>query len=238
MRIMNDLIDAVGWNVHHSSTERELQIDLNNIIDIFNIVDIFCFNEFKPKKGHSKPFKRAGYRVRTKKPEYGVAVTDRFRILSCRRIKVGDLTYWTVPYLMVVKLKDTLTGKKIKVIVCHPPAHVQRRDANEKWPTVRRVARDTWALINRLSTPPSRKKNTVVLSWGDLNIDINRGIAKPFRYWLRGIPEWLWSNEVTTHHNREIDVFGVEGLLAMGNPFTVNVKSDHKAVRRLFRYAS
>lgn len=227
---------AVGWNVHHNTPKDELANDLEWLEEIWPRLQIIILQELKPAKGHDDVFRQGGYQIKTAKPEYGIATDPiRFKFLRKRRLRVGDLTYWTVPYLFVCWYKDRATGKIIKVITCHPPAHVQRKDANEKWPNVRKVARDTYGLIQKLSIRPARRKNIVVLAEGDLNIDINGKNAKPFRYWLRGVPVWLWTG-TNTHGGREIDVFGTEGLTPVGKLRSTFTYGDHKAIGRFFQY--
>lgn len=223
---------ACTWNVHHSNGNEEITPDAEKFFA--KGVDIFLLQEVKPKKGALDPFIRNGYRFRYVTPEFAIAWNpQRFQYLRHRKVLMSPIKYWSINYALTVVLRDKKTGKTLRCMSYHPPAHVQapRHVTYEK---VSAVLRDVVKRWNRFAR---RGNIDAHLYGGDDNVDENSGFspAGGWDFMVNGPLEQIQAPR-GTHGGRQIDDFRVRGLRCVEKVGVYETKSDHDAFIADFTY--
>jgi hypothetical protein len=223
---------AATWNVNHGSTGAHLLPYVRRMRKYG--VDILILQEVKKSKGAVGAFKAAGYLIEHVEPEFAVAWNPaRFDYVRHRMIVLTGIDYWkSENRALIVVLRDKLTGRRIKVMSYHTPAHVQapHHVTNSKVLPVLRAAVKTW---NRVA----RRSAIACLFAGDDNADEHKGWS-PIGGWdfmLEGPLTQVRAPE-PTHHKRRIDDFRVRGLVPVGRGEVWNVGSDHRAFIQEFSF--
>jgi hypothetical protein len=225
---------ACTWNVHHSNGGKELAPHVEKFVNLG--VDIFLLQEVKPAKGALDPFTKRKYRVRYVTPEFAVAWNpERFEYVRHRKLLMSPLRYWTLNYALTVVLKDKRTGKLVRTLTYHPPAHVQA-PKHVTFPKVTAVLKDVVQKWNRLSRK-APKSIDAHLYGGDDNVDENTGWS-PAGGWdlmLHG-PLTQVQAPRGTHGGRQIDDFRIRGLKCVNKVGVYETPSDHDAFIADFDY--
>jgi hypothetical protein len=229
---MSATFTAATWNVNHASTGSSLVQPIKRFKGLG--VDVYLLQEVKKAKGAVRAFKVAGLGIVHAEPEFAVAWNqERFEYVRHREVILSDENYWkTENRALIVVLRDRLTGRLVKCMSYHTPAHVQA-PRHVTFPKVSKVVREaaaTWRRIARHSRP-------VCLFGGDDNIDELRGWS-PVGGWdfmLNGPLEQVRA-PAGTHGPRKIDDFRVRDLKPVGRGSVHETGSDHRAHVRQFRY--
>jgi hypothetical protein len=223
---------AMTWNVHHSSTGKELAPKVNQFIDELG-VDIFLLQEVKPSKNALDPFQKKGYRWRYASPEFAIVWNpNRFKYVKHRKVLMSPIKYWTLNYALIVTLEDLRTGNRVRCMSYHPPAHVQA-PKHVTFQKVSTVLRDVVKKWNRLAKRGPRYD----LYGGDDNVDENTGWSP------KGDWDFMLNGPLTqiqaprgTHGKRQIDDFRVRNLRCVRKVGVYETVSDHDAFAADFDY--
>lgn len=225
---------AVVWNVNHGSDGPSLVQPIKRFKALG--VHVYIVQELKRAKGGVKVFKALGLGIVHAEPEFAVAWDqERFEYVRHREIVLSDENYWkTENKALIVVLRDRLTGRLVKCMSYHTPAHVQV-PKHVTFPKVSRVLREaaaTWRRIGRRSRP-------ACLFAGDDNVDEHKGWspAGGWDFMLNGPLEQVRA-PAPTHGRRRIDDFRVRGLKPVGRGSVHETGSDHRAHVRTFRYSA
>lgn len=223
---------ACTWNVHHSNGDKEIAPHAKKFAD--KGVDIFLLQEVKPSKGALDPFTRLGYRSRYASPEFAIAWNPkRFKYLRHRKVLMSPIKYWTLNYALTVVLKDLETGKTVRCLTYHPPAHVQA-PGHTTFEKVTAVLHDVVRKWNRFAR--SRKVDAHLYG-GDDNVDENTGWSPKggWDHMLNGPLEQIQAPR-GTHGKRQIDDFRIRGLKCVDKVGVYETPSDHDAFIADFDY--
>ena len=225
---------AATWNVHHSTTGSQLVQPIKRFEQLG--VDVLLVQELKRNKGGVRAFRLLGWGIVHVEPEFAVAWNKRrFEYVRHRSVVLSDENYWkNENTALIVVLRDLATGRLVKCMSYHTPAHVQV-PKHVTFPKVSRVLReaaDKWRKIAR------RTPRAVCLFGGDDNVDEHQGWspAGGWDFMLNGPLEQIRAPE-PTHGKRRIDDFRVRGLKPVGRGSVHATGSDHRAHVRTFRYA-
>lgn len=218
------MIRVQVWNVHHHTPKDALAEEAGRFVKMG--VDVFLLQEVKLKRGHREVFTKLGYRSRYASPEFMIAWNpERFEYVRHRKILMSPTKYWTLNYALVVVLRDKRTGKTIKFMSYHTPAHVQA-PKHVTWPKVWKVLHDGVNKWNRLAR---KSKVDACIFGGDDNVDEHKGWKHPQGGWgfmLDGPLEQIEAPE-GTHGRRRIDDFRVRGVRPVQRFGPFEVTSDH-----------
>ncbi len=225
---------AVTWNVYHGSAGSSLVQPIKRFQSLG--VHIYLLQEVKKAKGAVRVFKAAGLEIVHIEPEFAVAwEPGRFEYIRHREVVLSDENYWkSENKALIVVLRDRLTGRLVKCMTYHTPAHVQA-PRHVTFPKVSRVVREaaaTWRRIGRRSRP-------VCLFGGDDNVDEHKGWspAGGWDFMLNGPLEQVRA-PAGTHGPRKIDDFRVRDLKPVGRGSVHETGSDHRAYVQQFRYVN
>ena len=226
---------AAVWNVHHSNGAAQLLPYAKKMRA--RGVDILILQEVKKAKNAPMAFRAAGYQIVHLEPEYAVAWDkDRFDYMRHRSVILSDFDYWKSDNnALIVVLRDRLTGRLVKVMSYHTPAHVQV-PRHPSFPKVSRVLREAAAKWTRIAR---RTPRAACLFAGDDNVDELKGWspAGGWDFMLNGPLKQVRAPE-PTHGKRRIDDFRVRDLEPVGHGEVHPVGSDHRAFVQTFRYTN
>lgn len=228
-------IRAVTFNVHRAEPTRAVRAVFREL-DQERRRNLYLLQEVKARTGLVDMLREDfALGVVHVEPEFAVAFDrERFEHIRHRRILMSPVRYWTINYALLVILRDNATGRRLKVVSYHPPAHVQV-PKHPTFPKVSRVLRDWDDRIDTLA----RRSRTAVLAGGDLNVDTGKG------WHPRGGWGWLTDGPLDqvraprpTHGKRRIDDFRHNrALRPVGGGWVLNTNvSDHRPFGQNFAY--
>lgn len=198
---------ACTYNVEHSNNERSLHRIFVEIAKSYE-AGILILQEVKKNKGILKLVKSLGYSLKYAAPEFCVAWDNEWEYVRHYRPQMSPTEYWTTNYALVVVLRHKKTGKLVKIMSYHPPAHVQS-PKEKSFPVVTKVLRQVvrkWNKIARRNT----KHVYACLFAGDDNVDEFKGYAPKddWEFMLNGPLKQIRA-PVGTHSRRKIDDFRI-----------------------------
>lgn len=151
-------------------------------------------------------------------------------------------------YLVIGWFRHKPSGKKVKVISYHTPAHVQKPEWNKSAPNRWRVLVDAAAFFKKMAHIASTKiekrgRFRYILAGGDDNVDERRENGQPGRW------DFLLSTGLTqiqapeaTHgrksKDRKIDDFRVLNLEPVDEGFVTEGGGDHRVFVLTLRFMS
>lgn len=209
---------AATYNLHRS-TGNELEGMFERIEE--HDASVLLLQELKPRRGVKGTLRKLGYRLKSVLPEFGIAWKhDEWEYVRHWRPLMSPTEYWTINYALVVVLKHRKTGKVVKFMTYHPPAHVQA----PKHPTfqkVSKVLREVVRKWNKIARRNTKHIDACCFA-GDDNVDEFKGWEPDGDGWefmLHGPLRQVRAPDPThggVKHGRKIDDFRIDkGLRAV-----------------------
>lgn len=195
---------AVTANVHHDNGFDELKEPFFEI-DGYH-PSVWICQEVKKKRGTLKLFSVLGLDYEHAEPEFAIAWDPAvWKFMWTHAPQMSPLKYWTFNYALIVVLKHKKTGKLIRFMSYHPPAHVQNPN-HKTHQKVMAVLKDFMRKSKRIARRDKTPNFNIYASCfaGDDNVDESRGWAPPKGGWefmLHGPLEQIEAPEGT--HGRE-----------------------------------
>lgn len=211
---------ACTWNVNHGSNADEVEETFTDIAHNYR-ADVLILQEVKAGRGIQNLLSRLGYESKAVRPEFCIAWgRGHWSFVKMYRPLMSPTKYWTMNYALVVVLKHNETGKLVKFMSYHPPAHVQAPPGKHRFvgfKTVTKVLHEVVRRWNRMARRSVQHLDACCFA-GDDNVDELRGWA-PKDEW-----EFMLNGPLTqvraprgTHGPRKIDDFRItKGLQAVG----------------------
>ena len=157
--------DVVTFNIEKHNRDQIFPVFERMLNDA--PVDIFGLQEVKIGDGIEPMLKELGYVTAYNDPEFCLAVGPRFTLLRDRDIVFSEHDYWLDQNEGLVGVAtDTQTGKLIKLVIGHPPAHIKDR-SHVTWDNVYEVHTDYVRRINTIG----RESKMEVITFEDTNSD-------------------------------------------------------------------
>lgn len=201
---------AVTYNVEHSNNARTLSKFFHRIADL--VPDVWLLQEVKPHKGIEDLLQSMGFACRRVQPEFCIAWSEAvWTYVSSRRVQMSPIHYWTVNYAFIVVLEHRATGKRVRFMTYHPPAHVQGKSF-KGWRKVFAVLKDAVAKWNRIAKSDGQDIVANCFA-GDDNVDEHKGWHPKggWEFMLHGPLKQITAPH-GTHGGRKIDDFRVSGI--------------------------
>lgn len=207
---------ACTWNVNHGSHADDVEETFLDIAHNYR-ADVLLLQEVKRGRGIPGLLKKLGYASKRVAPEFCIAWDKvQWSYVKHYRPLMSPTKYWTMNYALVVVLKHKATGKLVKFMTYHPPAHVQAKPGPKRFvgfKTVTKVLHEVVARWNKMARRSVQHLDACCFA-GDDNVDELKGWAPKdeWEFMLNGPLRQVRAPE-GTHGGRKIDDFRItDGL--------------------------
>lgn len=229
---MSPAFDVVTFNIEKHNRDQITPIFKRVLND--GPVDIFGLQEVKIGDGIEGMLRDWGYRTLYNTPEFCLAAGPRFTILREAELVMSEEDYWLERNeALVGVVVDTETGRMLKCLIGHPPAHIADK-SHPSWENVYEVHKDYVQRANAIG----RNSKMEVITFEDTNIDFVKDkpvVGNDWGWWFDGPfkPNRAPSGTHGGEDSRRIDFLRTtDGLeVGAGEVYTQNV-SDHNPYRR------
>jgi exonuclease III len=230
---MTPSFDVVTFNI-----EKHNRTQITPIFErVFNDgpVDIWGLQEVKVGDGIENMMRDWGYKTAYNTPEFCLAIGPRFTLLRENELVMSEEDYWLERNeALVGVVVDTETGRMLKLLIGHPPAHIADK-SHPSWENVYEVHKDYVQRANAIG----RNSKMEVITFEDANIDFVRDnpvVGKDWGWWFDGPykPNRAPSGTHENENGRRIDYLRTTDGLAVAAPGEVYTQkiSDHNPYRR------
>lgn len=205
---------ACTYNIHRSNA-KELRGIFGQITE--RAVGVMLLQEVKPRRGVRRLLRRLGYGMVYAAPEFAIAYDKQeWEHVRHWRPLMSPTEYWTVNYALVAVLRHKKTGKLVKFMTYHPPAHVQA-PKHVTFPRVSKVLREWKRKLNRIARRNTKHIDACCFA-GDDNVDEFKGWAPAdeWEFMLNGPLRQVRAPDPTHGHpekGRRIDDFRIDNGL-------------------------
>lgn len=231
-RKLNPAFQAVTFNIEKHNREQITPIFERVLND--KPVDVFGLQEVKIGDGIEPMLKDFGFVTAYNDPEFCLAVGPRFTLLRDRDLVMSEEDYWLERNEGLVGVAvDNKTGKLIKFLIGHPPAHIADK-THPSWDNVYEVHKDYVQRANAIG----RNSKMEVMTFEDNNIDFVKdrpAVGNDWGWFFDGPfkPNRAPSGTHGGEDSRRIDYLRTtDGLtVGEGTVYTQRI-SDHNPYRR------
>ena len=202
---------VADWNAHHDSSYAEVERILGRLVAEASVLILQEINKSADRIPQNLA-KKYGWRYRSAAefaivwdPEVWEFVRSDLRVMSTK-------PYWASPNrALIVVLRHKRTGREVRFMSYHPPAHVQA-PGHVTHDNVMAVYRDFCNERQRIA----RNSNIPCCFAGDGNVDPKKGWAPPngWGFAFNQPPLDYVRAPEPTHGNRHIDEFMIDGVRA------------------------